>query len=390
MYDERPSRIAVLLALLSPFYLFMCSSFMSHVSALLLIKLVILCLIKACKRPEWYFPFIAGLSFGLAFNTKPFPAILITAPFFFYGALQLCRRTVGIRNIVLFCIPALIMFALFFCYNHVLTGNFLTTGYDLYDPHSGLGFGPDKGEFSSFLHEGHTIAKGLKNTFRDFIVLSLDLFGWSGLSLMFLPVFFISQERNRWSLYLSCSIFLVAAGYFFYWGIGICFGARHFFECIPMFLILTARGIIVTPGIIKKHVLKGWQFELPEIKRAMGLFVICLCILNIANYFPGLLKTYGTSYWNVDSALHQMVLQKNFKKALVFVQSGTYRKPHTEPDYYNAAFIYNTPDLDGDVVYARDLGMSENRKLVAQYPLRQYYIFSRKPAEKGILKELNY
>lgn len=56
------------------------------------------------------------------------------------------------------------------------------------------------------------------------------------------------------------------------------------------------------------------------------------------------------------------------EKALVFVQTPT--KNWWE---YGALFSGNTPRLDGQIIYARDLGDTQNRQLRALYPDRAAY-----------------
>ncbi len=387
MFDEKTSRLSLLLAFSSPFYFFMCSTYMSQVSSLFFIVLCLLCTLKTLKVKKWYFPFLAGVAFGLAFNTRPFPTLLITLPFFLYCIIACKKKVIGIREITLFCIPAILLLACFLLYNHYLTGDFFTTGYARYDPNSGLGFGPEKGEFSHFAAGGHTLRKAVYNTGKYFIILSSDLFGWPGLSLVFIFILLFSFTKNRWDYLLMGSTALVAFGYFFYWAAGICLGARYFFECVPMFLILTARGIITAPKLFAEYVSKKGIVKSTHLEGAVGLSVFLLCMINFLFYTPSRISLYQDSYWNVNAEIKRQAEQKGLKNALVFVESGTYRKPHRDPDYYNSAFILNSLDLKGQVVYARDLGMPENVRLMAQYPGREYYLFERQGRKKGILKK---
>jgi hypothetical protein len=41
---------------------------------------------------------------------------------------------------------------------------------------------------------------------------------------------------------------------------------------------------------------------------------------------------------------------------------------------YCGVFWRNTPDLDGDIVYAQDLGPEKNRALIAHYAGRSVYV----------------
>lgn len=393
MFDEKTSRLAILAALTSPFFIFMSASYMSHVSNLFFITLCLLCTLRSFRVRKWYYPFLAGLSIGLAFNNRPFSALLIVLPFCGYALIALYKRLIQTKEIILFCLPALILLFSFFYYNYLFTGDPFTTMYTKYDPNSGLGFGPEKGEFSHFADggiPGHTFRKAIYNTAKYFIALNADLFGWPSLSLLFIFILFLSLTKNKWDYLLLASIISIAVGYFFYWGLGISLGARYFFECLPMLLILSVRGFQKTAAILNKYFFsKQNLFKQIDAGQAVGLFVFFLCMLNFTVYFPSRIKIYSDSYWNVDSDIYNQTVKRGLKNALVFVESQTYRKPHTDPDYYNAAFIYNSLNLDGPVVYARDLGMPENAKLMAQYPTRKYYLFKKTGRmEKGSLVKI--
>lgn len=82
------------------------------------------------------------------------------------------------------------------------------------------------------------------------------------------------------------------------------------------------------------------------------------------------------------------VEENGIKNSLIFVESQWYRKAHVGIDYYGGAFIFNSLDLHGDVVYARYLGVTENARLMAEYPSRNYYLLKKKGHAKGVLVEI--
>jgi hypothetical protein len=83
---------------------------------------------------------------------------------------------------------------------------------------------------------------------------------------------------------------------------------------------------------------------------------------------PTQLRIYkGYNFTNADSI--NAVKEAGIHHALVFVDCGE----DWEWWNYGAVFPQNSPTLDSDIVYARDLGWRENRKLMALYPDRKYY-----------------
>jgi hypothetical protein len=65
------------------------------------------------------------------------------------------------------------------------------------------------------------------------------------------------------------------------------------------------------------------------------------------------------------------------EKALVFVET-----PTRDWWQYGALFSANTPWLDGQIVYARDLGNAQNTQLMALYPDRAIYRLADKQLEQ--------
>jgi hypothetical protein len=65
---------------------------------------------------------------------------------------------------------------------------------------------------------------------------------------------------------------------------------------------------------------------------------------------------------------------------VVFVQYSEQHDPHTE-------FVYNGPDIDAQkVIWANDLGRSENEQLRRYYPNRTFWLFRPdEPTPKVIL-----
>ncbi|MFC1591564.1 ArnT family glycosyltransferase [Thermodesulfobacteriota bacterium] len=388
LFDETTARLTLLLGIASPFGIFMCGSYLSHAASLFLISLCVLCLLKTCSSQNRLYPVLAGLFFGLAFNTKAFSTLTITLPCFLYILYCLLKRTIGLREILLFCLPAAAICSTFFLYNYLLNGACLTTGYDVYDPNWGFGFGPDRGE-ATYLGDGtrpgHSVANGIKNTIKYFVTLNTDLFGWPSFSLGCIVLLFCCSRRSKWDYLLVLPIIVNTVGYFFLWALAICLGARYYFEAMPMFLILTARGIMAVSERLQRF---GARRALPDMRGVIAVSILGLCIAGWVSYGPHCVRTYRRSFWDVNADIHRQVQARGLQNALVFVESTHYRGTHDFPDYYNAGFIYNTLDFNGEVVYARDLGPDKNALLMARHPSRSCYRFIATGRAGGMLKKM--
>ena len=80
---------------------------------------------------------------------------------------------------------------------------------------------------------------------------------------------------------------------------------------------------------------------------------------------PASVKFYRNAFYRNGSKtdLLDMVYRDNITNAIVFV----------DPNMYTNVFRANSPTLDGEVIYARNLG-ERNRLLMEYYPNRKYYL----------------
>ena len=72
-------------------------------------------------------------------------------------------------------------------------------------------------------------------------------------------------------------------------------------------------------------------------------------------------------FLGIDDRIVRLVDQQNVHNALVLVENCR------EFQCYGSVFSRNTPGLDGDVVYAKDI-VSERPAIIAAFPGRKVYI----------------
>jgi len=207
------------------------------------------------------------------------------------------------------------------------------------------------------------------NTWRNVSVLLVHLYGWLpyfSLAFAFLP--FILLKANRWDVLLAGAALCTVGAYVLYWADGIMFGPRYYFSALPAFLLLTARGIQVAATLdFWARAPQVWRRAQRGVVAAMVAFLV---LGNLLVYLPSQMPIYND--YNYISGKHlERVRAAGLTNALVFVED--------DPDWqwwrYGALFIGNTPWLDGEVIYARDLGPDENRRLMEAYPERRAYVF---------------
>ena len=145
-------------------------------------------------------------------------------------------------------------------------------------------------------------------------------------------------------------------GYFFWWADGVMYGPRFYAEAMPFLVMLTARGFAMLGelGGLLGHASSARRSGQPGGHRSGSL--------------PAGSAAAPHGYNYVSAASVDAVARANIHNAVVFTDPG----PPAEWWNYGMVFSANSPLLDGDVLYARDLG-AEDQRLMALYPDRRFY-----------------
>jgi hypothetical protein len=366
----KTARLALLLAITSPFLVFLFASHEFHVASTLFTILTLFLLSR--PRAGSVTLLGAGMSLGMVFLARPYTAVGVGVPLVFFVA----SRRVALRlrrHLIPFLLGGAAFVVLHLVYNQALTGNALVFPYMEMGKVHAIGFGGDFGE-PGFGVYGHTPARALVNLAYGVFVLCLQLSGWLFLSLIFV-IPGISTQRFRRNWWLGLSAAGLIAAYFFYWCHGMtAWGAKYWSEAVPAFLLLSALGIRAAgrgkQGHHPKRVasLFSWfRFRRDLPVRAVGFLIAYSLLVHIPVNFSYLARCQ----WGETPKVGRRVRRAGLHNALVFVhtdeESGSFD--------YSSAFLLNDPLLKGDVIYARDLGPEENLRLVRLYPERRAYVY---------------
>ena len=368
IYDERTAKLGAFLGMISPFLLFMSGEFMNHTTTLFFVELFLLGFSRMIRRGRARDAVLCGFSLGYALNIRPMTAVAVGAPFAFYALIRLLRlffRDVGagVRFGVL-CLLTLLIFGMMA--GVLLTFNYLTNGDPFLFGYIVLHGGGHKPGFGhSGWGEPHTPGKGVIQTLNNLNALNKYLLEIPIPSLLFAVLALASPTANVWDLLFVGYASSLALAYFFYWFQDWCFGPRFMFESTAAFLLLTARGLIAVPKIMRT--LFGVEDE-NRVRRYVALLMIFCLLVGLASNLPALVRIYSNSYWGVNGGILKTVKGMGIKNAIVFVRS-----------YYGSVFAANSPTLDGDVIYVRDLGEEKNEELMRRFPDRKFYFL---PAER--------
>jgi hypothetical protein len=201
----------------------------------------------------------------------------------------------------------------------------------------------------------------LINLSYETFALSLQLFGWLFLSLAyFVPGWFSSRFRRNWRLWAP-GLGLVLA-YVVYWFHGVTpWGPKYWSEALPTFIVLSAVGVRAAPWLLRR-----WFGVRRDFVLRANAFLFAFSLLV---YVPTALVYFAAYRWGETPKVARQVQARGLHNALVFV--------HTDENSgsfdYTSAFIFNDPFLQGDVIYAHDLGSSADRRLIELYPDRAVY-----------------
>ncbi|KAA0221967.1 hypothetical protein EDS67_27580 [candidate division KSB1 bacterium] len=356
LYGEKTARLTAVLGVLSPFIFFMSSEFMNHASTLFFFVSCVFSFAKAMRNKKIGYALLCGASLGMIIIIRPLTAVALAIPFSLYSLCLLLKR---FREHLLLLGAMATMILVFvgitLWFNFMTNGDPFLFGYIvLYGPDHMPGFG------HAAWGDAHTPAIGLRKTLMDLNGLNKFLFEWPVPSLLFVFVLFASFSRNKWDYLLLMAFISLTAAYFFYWFHQWCFGPRFLYESAAALIVLTARGILRLPTLFRK--IPGVSISTRNVSAATAAFVaLCVLIAAIGN-IPSLTRYYGHNFANVNAEILKTVKEKGIKKAIIFT-----------PSYYGNVLSANSPLLDTDIIYARDLG-EKNHLLMSAFPDYEYYL----------------
>jgi 4-amino-4-deoxy-L-arabinose transferase-like glycosyltransferase len=387
--DEKTALLAVALTFISPFFLMISGSLLTHSWSLFLSAAFCLAWVDLTfPRPAPMKPVLrilailtAGSCLGLLALTRPWTAVGVAIPFVCHGVFLLVKGSWGQRRAVIAIgLLAALLASLYFVWQAALTGDALTNPYTLWWPKDVIGFGANIG----YAQGGHTLHNGLLDTGFALYVGSLDLFGWPFLSYLFIPLGVIALWRSG-SARLIGSVFLsLVLVYIFYWVNAWVFGPRYYYEALFSLTLTSAAGIrwafqkIRLPAVARLRHISQSQFTFA----ALSFVLLLLVGFNLTIYMPmrlsGLRGIYGANRGVVDALVTPTTLAQT--PALIIVESKKNWRP------YACLLELSDPFLDTPYIFAVSLGESFDTSLAAKFPDRETYYYD--PAHPGVLVPL--
>jgi 4-amino-4-deoxy-L-arabinose transferase-like glycosyltransferase len=356
LYDDRVGLLAAALGLLSPLFLVLGGSLLSHLASLVWLLLFSLWFIWTTQgRSRWY-ALGAGLALGAAFLTRSLTAVAYAIPFIIYSLVQMVRRRQSHwPNYLLVALTGGVMAMLLPVYQWAVTGDPWLNPYLLWWPYDRLGFGPGIGA----MPDGHSPYYAWINLRQDLSRAATDLLGWPALS--WIPLLLGLALRPRrprdWALFAPFACLVVA--YLFYW-IGSparLWGPRYYFEGFGGLWLLSAVGL-----------LKAWDWARDKgrwLRPALACALALLTVANLALNLPSRMQE-AHGFYGITRQQLEPIREANLQKALVIVYAERWLE-------YGAMLSGMSPTLDDDVVYARGSNPETDAVVIAEYPDRDIY-----------------
>ncbi|MDH5386474.1 MAG: tetratricopeptide repeat protein, partial [Candidatus Aminicenantes bacterium] len=295
----------------------------------------------------------------------------------------------NLKNAAAFVLIGILFISLLLIYNYFTNGDFLTFGYEIsHGKAHGIGFGK-----TGYTDIPHTVYLGFTQIFEYIKSLNKYLFGWPLSSLLALiPLCFlqkINTEARKKDLILLSGYFSLLAGLFFFWGTYILIGARMSFEAIPIFLLLSARGLTEAPKLILS---KFRKIDQNSLKRILVSVLIIFTAYAFFIRFPRWIwppetewyyHGYGNKFADVTPNINRTLESLDLKNALVIMKFIYHPIEYFPYGWWGSGFLYNDPRLKNKIIYARDRG-EENKDLSQCFPEREFYLYLG-TLEQGIL-----
>lgn len=369
LYNRSLAHVVALLLAVSPWFIFMSASFMSHPATIVWTLIALLAVANARDSRRWLWGAVAGGALGALFLTRPQEALMVGLAIGIW--LLFPKPSVKWRSLAAMAAGGILVAGLIFPYNRALTGDPLLTPHQVmtdaryYPGADRLGFGSEVGTYG-WRHldplAGHGPADVAINAHMNFYMSNFELFGWGFGSVVFVALLLLLKRAQRTDWLFLLIIGSVVAGHSFFWfSGGPDFGARYWYQLLIPLVILTARGI---------QVLRGRWIErngTPSGAARVAIFVAIASLVAMLTFVPWRALEKYPDYRGMNADLARLSQEYDFEQSVVFVTVQ-------EPRDYARALILNPPTLNSSgTIYAQDLGPESRATVMSHYPGRKVW-----------------
>jgi 4-amino-4-deoxy-L-arabinose transferase-like glycosyltransferase len=356
LYDERTGLLAAALGLVSPLFLVLGGSYLSHLASMVWLLLFSLWFVMTAKGRSRLFAVGAGLALGLAFLTRSLTAVAYAVPFVIYSLAQVIkRRQPHWPHYLLVALVGGLVALLVPVYQWLVTGDPWLNPYTLWWPYDRIGFGPTIGAMPG----GHSPYYAWINVKQDLPRAATDVLGWPALSWVPLLLGLGLRPRRPKDWALAVPFVSLVIAYLFYW-IGSparLWGPRYYFEGFGGLWLLAAVGMwkVWDWAALKQRWVR------PLLAGALTLMLVGSLLVNL----PGrMAEAHG--FYGITRAQLVPMEEAGLQNALVIVYADRWLE-------YGAMLAGMSPLLDDEVIYARGGGVELDAAVIEEFGDRTVY-----------------
>ncbi len=373
LYGAWVATLAMVLAALSPFFLFQVGTYFSHVQATFFITLAFYLLVRGEWGRRLRPTAAAGAALGMAFLCREISSLLIAVPLTVGLVGQTWGRRRGWRDVAA---PILAwgaggsLFGVFYVlYNWRITGDPLLSPREVINQSDRYGFGIGHGWWGM-----HTLAAALTNTDQLLTGLTLDLFGWPYYMALAVPLApFVLGQANRWDTLnaaMAASVIIGMMGYFYH---GVAVGPRYYYEATPSLLLLTARGLRAL-GDAAGDILAQMRRARVGGPVAAGIILVALTAPDVFFYLPrhvALYRNFTAMAWMPNLQLSRIYADAPRQAIIVTGDSYIFSDVVAA---LNSPATLAAPTATRDTVWALASTPQRYNELRAAFPRRRLFI----------------
>jgi len=336
----REARLAPVLALLSPFFMFMGASLFAHTScatASLALTYALARSLDPAERHPRRWGTVAGAAFGLACLIRPLSGVLggLCAAWISGWCVSLERRR-WVRATLVAGIPAAAAGLVFLAYNAATTGSPFVLGYKL------------RAADMDLLGQMGTHREGIWTNLRINLpkftgALNRETWGWplSDLLPLAAGAVLCRRDRRMWAFAGAFVMFIIGESCYYYFDLA--FGPRLVFEAFPWLVLGTALSLVSlwdrARELISSRALRG----------GIASLLLLQALYGASTLYGRLIRYYSAIYCGHGPELPRAIEERRIKNGIVFLSN----KPE-QAFIYGNLFLLNALDIgDGDVIYTR-------------------------------------
>lgn len=378
LFNRKIAVTTMFFMLFSVFFIVMGGTWMAHSFCLALTFIAVYAYLSMLEQKSVKFPIILGISLGWLALTRPQNTLFAGSALIMHY-LYFVIKNKAFKDALKNGIFSLLAFAPFLTfllyYNSIYTGDPLIFKQDLFfnysEPRSfchrfGLGTGCPRSNWIELPMEGLTFSHALLVSYRRLSPLIMNLFLHPLVFLLLPFAFAFAKNRKDFgNLIFMFLLFLVNfTGYFFFYFDGNVFGPRYLYETSFFLLIIFAYSFsLITEGVFIKN-------KFNKALKILALSLICAGIIYQTFYIvPALQKSYERGFWNIDAKLKVALDIAGIKEGVVFIGPFTmYGSGYALMDFGHFE--------NNKIIYVRDLGEKQNRRIMFDFPNKKYYLAS--------------